>query len=352
MATVGPFFKSARKLRVGINGFGRIGRILFRVLEQRKDEFEVVAVNDLTNDPTIEYLLEYDTTFGRFPGRIEAGAPSGEFLCDGRRVAVFSERDPAALRWADYGVEVVVDSTGVFRNAELLRPHIEQGGARRVVLSAPAKGGAIDATVVMGVNHTELTSEHHIVSNASCTTNCLAPVAKLLHDSFGGIVRGFMTTVHAYTNDQRILDLPHRDLRRARGAANNIIPTTTGAASAVGLVLPALAGKLDGLSMRVPVPDGSIIDLTVEVGEETTAAEVNEVFREAAQGAYENVLAFTQQPIVSSDIIGDPHSATIDGLSTAVMDGRLLKVLAWYDNEWGYSNRLADLVAYVSSLSD
>ena len=349
MAHVTPTVRSPRKVKVGINGFGRIGRLVFRVLYERPDEFEVVAVNDLTNDPTIEYLLDYDTTFGRFAGKIEPGAPQGEFFVDGRRVAVFSESDPARIPWAEHGVELVLDSTGAFRNSEALRPHIDKGGARRVVLSAPAKKGPIDATVVLGVNDDILTAEHRIVSNASCTTNCLAPVAKLLHERCG-IVRGTMTTVHAFTNDQRILDLPHKDLRRARGAANNIIPTTTGAAVAVGQVIPALAGKLDGLSMRVPVPDGSIVDATFVVEKATSADELNAMFREAAEGAMKGILGWTDRPVVSSDIIGDPRSAVVDGLSTAVMDGTLVKVLAWYDNEWGYSNRVADLLAKLVTL--
>jgi glyceraldehyde 3-phosphate dehydrogenase len=348
MAFVKPFIRSNKKLRIGINGFGRIGRLVFRVLYERPDEFEVVAVNDLTNDPTIEYLLEFDTTFGRFKGKIDPGAPQGEFFVDGRRVVVFSERSPANLKWGDHGVDIVLDSTGVFRTSELLQPHIT-AGAKRVVLSAPAKG-AIDATIVMGVNHDSLTKDHKIVSNASCTTNCLAPLAKILHEQFGGIQKGFMTTVHAYTNDQRILDLPHRDLRRARGANNNIIPTTTGATAAVGKVIPELAGKLSGLSMRVPVPDGSIVDFTAQLGQKTSAKQLNEAFRAAANGALENLLFFESKPIVSSDIIGNSHSSIIDSLSTATIQDDLVKVLAWYDNEWGYSNRVADLMAQMANL--
>jgi glyceraldehyde 3-phosphate dehydrogenase len=348
MAFVRPFIRSEKKLRIGINGFGRIGRLVFRVLYDRADEFEVVAVNDLTNDPTIEYLLQFDTTFGRFKGKIDPGEPKGEFFVDGRRVAVFSERDPAKLKWGDHGVDIVLDSTGVFRTNELLQPHID-AGAKRVVLSAPAKGN-IDATIVMGVNHDSLTKDHKIVSNASCTTNCLAPVAKLLNDEFGGILKGFMTTVHAYTNDQRILDLPHRDLRRARGANNNIIPTTTGATDAVGKVIPSLAGKLSGLSMRVPVPDGSIIDFTAQVGRKTTAKEINDCFRAAGEGPLKNLLYYETHPIVSSDIIGNPHSSVVDSLSTATILDDMVKVLAWYDNEWGYSNRVADLMAHMANL--
>lgn len=350
MAFVKPFIKSKKKLKVGINGFGRIGRLAFRVLYERSDEFEVVAVNDLTNDPTIEYLLEFDTTFGRFAGKIDPGAPEGEFFVDGRRVAVFSERDPKKLKWGDFGVDIVLDSTGVFRSSDLLQAHLD-GGAKRVVLSAPAKGN-IDATIVMGVNHESLTADHKIVSNASCTTNCLAPVAKILNDTFGGIQKGFMTTVHAYTNDQRILDLPHRDLRRARGAGNNIIPTTTGATAAVGKVIPDLAGKLNGLSMRVPVPDGSIVDLTAILGKSASAKDINEAFKAAAEGPLKNLLFLETKPLVSSDIIGNSHSCIVDALSTATIQEDMVKVLAWYDNEWGYSNRVADLMALMANLAD
>lgn len=348
-AYVQPARRSEKKLRIGINGFGRIGRNVFRILYDRPDEFEVVAVNDLTNDPTIEYLLEFDTTFGRFKGKIDPGAPQGEFFVDGRRIEVFSERDPANLKWKDHGVDIVVDSTGVFRNSDLLKAHIE-AGAKKVVLSAPAKGGPIDATIVMGVNDEDLTHAHKIVSNASCTTNCLAPIAKVLHEQFGGIQKGFMTTVHAFTNDQRILDLPHRDLRRARGAANNIIPTTTGATKAVGQVIPELDGKLQGLSMRVPVPDGSVVDLTVELGKSVSVDDVNQALKAASEGHLKNILGYEDKPIVSSDIIGVPFSSVLDSLTTAVVADNLVKILAWYDNEWGYSNRVADLMAAMGNL--
>ncbi len=349
MQLVKPFVKAERKIRVGINGFGRIGRVVFRILYERPDEFEVVAVNDLTNDPTIEYLLEWDTTFGRFRGEIDPGKPEGEFFVDGRRVAVYSERDPGKIPWSDHQVDIVMDSTGVFRDREKLLPHIEQGGAKKVVLSAPAKG-PVDRTVVLGVNHEQLTKDDRFVSNASCTTNCLAPIAKILHEQFGGIIKGCMTTVHAFTNDQRILDLPHKDLRRARGAANNIIPTTTGAAKAVGVVLPELAGRLHGISMRVPVPDGSIVDLTCELGADTTAEALNAAFKAAADGPLKNLLGYVDKPIVSHDIVGDSHSSVIDALSTHVTGGNMVKVLAWYDNEWGYSNRMCDLMALMANL--
>lgn len=347
MATVLAAVRSEKKLRIGINGFGRIGRIVFRVLYERPDEFEVVAVNDLTNDSTIEYLLEFDTTFGRFKGKIDPGAPKGEFFVDGRRVAVYSEKDPKAIPWKDHGVDIVMDSTGVFRSMDKLKAHLE-GGAKKVVLSAPPKGN-LDAMIVMGVNDGLLKAEHKIVSNASCTTNCLAPIVKILHREFG-IVKGLMTTVHAFTNDQRILDLPHDDLRRARGAANNIIPTTTGAASAVGQVIPELAGRLDGLSMRVPVPDGSVVDLTAQMSRKVTEEEVIEALRQASKGELLNILAFEDKPVVSSDVIGCPYSSVFDSPLTAVIQGDMLKVVAWYDNEWGYSNRVADLMAKMGNL--
>ena len=349
MAHVTPTVRSPRKVKVGINGFGRIGRLVFRVLYERPDEFEVVAVNDLTNDPTIEYLLDYDTTFGRFAGKIEPGAPQGEFFVDGRRVAVFSESDPARIPWAEHGVELVLDSTGAFRNSEALRPHIDKGGARRVVLSAPAKKGPIDATVVLGVNDDILTAEHRIVSNASCTTNCLAPVAKLLHERCG-IVRGTMTTVHAFTNDQRLAAKPHSDPRRSRAAAQNIIPTTTGAAKAVGVVLPNLKGRLDGIALRVPVPDGSVVQLVTEMNEDVTCDGVRAAMKEAAEGPMKGIMQYSNDPLVSTDILGNPHSSIFDANYTQVTNGKILNTMAWYDNEWGYSNRVCDLITKLHAL--
>lgn len=340
------FVRAKRKLKIGINGFGRIGRLAFRIMCARSEEFEVVWVNDLTDDPTLEYLLKYDTVHGRFEGSLEPGG-LGEFFIDGNRVVVTSERDPAKIKWGDLGVDVVLECTGVFRDKTLAGKHL-LGGAKRVALSAPAKG-EIDATVVFGVNHDVVKPEHKVVSNASCTTNALAPVAKVLHESFG-IKRGMMTTIHAVTNDQRLLDLPHKKFRRARAACNNIVPTTTGAAAAVGLVLPELAGKLSGISMRVPVPDGSIVDLVVELNKETTAEQVNAALKAASDGPMKHVLGYTEDEVVSSDIVGQPESSIVDSLSTEVMDGTMLKVLTWYDNEWGYSNRLVDMAAHLGNL--
>ena len=343
---VGTFVRANKKLKIGINGFGRIGRLVFRAAYARPEEFEVVWINDLTDDPTLEYLLQYDTVHGRFDGKIDPGE-LGEFYVDGRRILVTSERDPSAIKWGDLGVDVVIESTGVFRNTETAGQHLT-GGAKKVVISAPAKG-EIDATVVMGVNHDVLHSGHNVVSNASCTTNALAPLAKVLHETYG-IKRGLLTTIHAFTNGQRLLDLPHKKLRRARAAPNNIVPTDTGAARAVGLVLPELKGKLDGMAVRVPVPDGSLVDLTCELGKSTTAEEVNAALKVAAEGELKNILEYTDHPIVSSDIVGEPASSIVDGLSTVVMQGTLLKVLTWYDNEWGYSNRMLDLTAHLTNL--
>ena len=343
---IGRVIQAKRKIRVGINGFGRIGRLFFRIAHARGEELEVVHVNDLTDDPTMEYLLRYDSVFGRFDGRVEAGE-SGEFLVDGRRISVSANKDPASIPWGDLGCEIVLESTGAFRTREKAALHLK-GGARKVVLSAPAKG-PVDAMVVIGVNHETLDPSHVVVSNASCTTNCLAPIAKVLHAAFG-IRRGFMTTVHAYTNDQRLLDLPHDALRRARAAAVNIVPTTTGAATAVGEVLPELNGRLDGMSIRVPVPDGSIVDLVADLCRRTTAEEINAVLREAAAGAMKGVIDCTDDEIVSSDVIGEPCSALADLASTSVLDGDMAKVVAWYDNEWGYSNRCADLIAHLGNI--
>ncbi|MEZ6185709.1 MAG: type I glyceraldehyde-3-phosphate dehydrogenase [Planctomycetota bacterium] len=345
---VGGVVRAKRKLKIGINGFGRIGRLVFRAAYGRPEEFEVVWINDLTDDPTLEYLLKYDTVHGRFPGTIDPGG-IGEFYLDGRRVVVTSERDPKAVKWGDAGVDVVIESTGVFRSKETAGQHLE-GGAKKVVISAPATG-PVDATVVIGVNEQDLTPAHTVVSNASCTTNALAPLAKVLDETFG-LKRGLLTTVHAFTNGQRLLDLPHKKLRRARAAPNNIVPTSTGAAKAVGLVLPNLTGKLDGMAMRVPVPDGSIVDLVCDLEKTTTKDEVNAALKAASEGALKGILEYTEDPIVSSDIVGQPASSIVDGLSTTVMGGDMLKVLSWYDNEWGYSNRMLDLAATLANLGD
>jgi glyceraldehyde 3-phosphate dehydrogenase len=330
-------------IRVGINGFGRIGRNVFRAAYD-DPAIEFVAVNDLTSPSTLAHLLKYDSVHGRFQAEVET-APDA-ITVSGRNIKVLAERDPAALPWGSLGVDYVVESTGLFRSRDKAKLHLD-AGAKKVIISAPAKGE--DITIVMGVNHEQYDpGRHSIISNASCTTNCLAPVAKVLHDSFG-IRRGLMTTIHAYTNDQRILDLPHEDLRRARAAALSIIPTTTGAAVAVGLVLPELKGKLDGFSMRVPTPDVSMIDLVVELGESTSREEVNDAFRAAAAGSLQGILAYSGEPLVSVDYLGNSHSAIIDGLSTTVMEGNFAKVIGWYDNEWAYSVRVADLIKFMAS---
>jgi len=323
-------------VRVGINGFGRIGRNVFRAAAGN-DDVEIVAVNDITDTSTLAYLLQYDSVFGRYPGEVVADGDA--IVVDGRRVKVFAERDPGALPWGELGVDVVVESTGLFTERDRAAAHLD-GGAKKVIISAPAKGP--DITVVLGVNDDQYDpAVHHVVSNASCTTNCLAPVAKVLDESFG-LVQGFMTTCHAYTNDQRILDLPHSDLRRARAAALSIIPTSTGAARAIGEVLPHLKGKLDGFALRVPVPDGSIVDLTAEVGRETTVEEVNAAMKAAAEGPLKGILGYTDAPIVSRDVIGDSHSSLFDSGLTMVR-GTTVKVVSWYDNEWGYSCRVVQL---------
>ncbi len=326
-------------LRIGINGFGRIGRTVFRIMAARHD-FEIVLVNDLSSPEALAHLLKYDTVMGPYQG--EVSGREGALVVDGHEVRVTAERDPSALPWKELGVDCVVESTGIFRTRADISKHLD-AGAPRVLLTVPAKD-EIDATIVLGVNDAALAADAQIISNASCTTNCLAPVAKVLLDGFG-IEHGLMTTVHAYTNDQRIADQVHKDLRRARAAAQNIIPTTTGAAKAVGKVIPALAGKLDGMAMRVPVVNGSVVDLTVRLGRDTTAAEVNAAIKTAADGPMKGVLQYTEDPIVSSDIIGNPHSSVFDALSTMVIGGSLLKVVSWYDNEWGYSNRVVDLIA-------
>ena len=334
-------------MKMAINGFGRIGRAVYRIIAERQPaDIEIVAVNDLAADDKLAHLLKYDTVFGRFPGEVEL--TDGYMSAGGHKVKMLEERDPAQLPWAELGVDVVVESTGVFRTREALNKHLE-AGAKRILLTVPAKD-PIDATVVLGVNNADLAPESTIVSNASCTTNCLAPVAKVLDDAFG-IESGIMTTVHAYTNDQEVADTPHSDMRRARHAAENIIPTSTGAAKAIGQVLPSLDGKLDGMAMRVPVPDGSIVDLVVTLSRDVTAEEVNEAMKAAADGELRGILEYTADPIVSSDIIGNPASSIFDSQLTKVIDGNMVKVVSWYDNEWGYSNRVVDLLALMAEQS-
>jgi glyceraldehyde 3-phosphate dehydrogenase len=324
--------------KVGINGFGRIGRNVFKLLMESKD-FEVVGVNDLTDPKTLAHLLKYDSVSGVYKGEVKAG--DGAIVVDGKSVIVMSERDPANLPWKDLGAELILESTGVFTTKEKCLLHVK-AGAKKVLLSVPPKD-AIDAIIVMGVNDDTLKPTDIVVSNASCTTNCLAPMAKVLHESFG-IKRGFMTTIHAYTNDQNVLDMPHKDLRRARAAAVSIIPTTTGAARAVGKVLPALAGKLDGIAMRVPVPDGSVTDLVAELEKPATADEINAAMKKASEGSLKGILQYCEDPIVSNDIIGNSYSSIFDSQLTSVMDGNFIKVVSWYDNEWGYSCRCVDLL--------
>ena len=324
--------------KIGINGFGRIGRNVFKILTGTS-EFEVAAINDLTDAATLAHLLKYDSVYGPFKGTVEAKDAS--IVVNGKEIKITAERNPADLPWADLGVDFALESTGVFRKKEQCMMHVE-AGAKKVLLSVPPKDD-VDALVVLGVNDDVLKPEHKIVSNASCTTNCLAPVAKVLHETFG-IKRGLMTTIHAYTNDQPVQDMPHKDLRRARAAGNAIIPTTTGAARAVGKVLPALAGKLDGMAMRVPVIDGSVVDLVAEMEKPVTVESVNAAIKEAAAGALKGILEYCEDPIVSCDVIGNSHSSIFDSLCTVVMDGDFLKIVSWYDNEWGYSNRCVDLM--------
>lgn len=329
--------------KIGINGFGRIGRNVFRAALKNSD-VEVVAVNDLTDANMLAHLLQYDTIHGKLDAKVEVNGTN--LVVDGKEVKVLSERDPAQLGWGDLGVEVVVESTGRFTNRADAAKHLE-AGAKKVIISAPAKDE--DITIVMGVNEDKYdAANHHVLSNASCTTNCLAPFAKVLNDKFG-ITRGMMTTVHSYTNDQQILDLPHKDYRRARAAAENIIPTTTGAAKAVSLVLPELKGKLNGMAMRVPTPNVSLVDLVVELGTNVTVDEVNAAFKEAAEGPLKGVLYYSEEPLVSTDYNGNPASSTIDALSTMVMEDNMVKVISWYDNESGYSHRVVDLVSYIAS---
>jgi glyceraldehyde 3-phosphate dehydrogenase len=328
---------------VGINGFGRIGRNVFRAAHAMGADIDWVGVNDITDTKTLAYLLKYDSILGRFPGEVEATEKG--ILVDGKELPVFSERDPAALPWADVGADVVIESTGLFTDRENAAKHI-QAGAKKVIISAPAKGE--DITVALGVNFDAYDKDkHEVISNASCTTNCLAPVAKVLHDSVG-IESGVMTTIHAYTADQRLQDMPHSDLRRARAAAINLVPTSTGAAKAVGLVLPELNGKLNGIAVRAPIPTGSVVDLVCQVARDTTVEEVNGIFRDQAdKGDLKGILAYTEDPIVSSDIVESPYSSIFDSGLTMVMEKRTVKVVAWYDNEWGYSNRVVELAQRV-----
>jgi glyceraldehyde 3-phosphate dehydrogenase len=331
-------------VRIGINGFGRIGRSVFRILAGREG-FEVVAINDLATNDHLAYLLRYDTVMGVFDADVRTDGTS--MTVNGRRIAMTEEKDPAKIPWREHSVDVVVESTGKILTRDGLAKHLASG-ARKVVLTVPAKD-EIDAMIVMGVNDETLRPEHRLVSNASCTTNCLAPIAKILDARFG-LEEGLMTTIHAYTNDQRLADVPHKDLRRSRAAAENIIPTTTGAARAVGKVLPQLKGRLDGIAMRVPVPDGSIVDLTCRLRAKPTRDEVNAAVREAAEGPLARIVEYSEAPLVSSDIIGNPHSAIFDALSTRAEGDGFVKVLAWYDNEWGYSNRVVDLVERLAAI--
>jgi glyceraldehyde 3-phosphate dehydrogenase len=331
-------------VRVGINGFGRIGRNLYRAAKAANADIEFVAVNDLTDSKTLAHLLKYDTILGPYPGTVE---DTGSGLrVDGDDLKVLAETDPAKLPWGDLGVDVVIESTGRFTDRENASKHIDSGGAKKVIISAPAKGE--DITVCLGVNFDQYDPEqHHVISNASCTTNCLAPFAKVLNDTVG-IEHGLMTTIHAYTADQRLQDLPHSDLRRARAAALNLIPASTGAAKAVGLVLPEMKGKLSGFAVRAPVPTGSVVDLTIEAGRETSAEEINEAMRAAAEtDGLRGILQYTDDPIVSTDIITNPHSSIFDSLLTTVIDGTMVKAVSWYDNEWGYSNRVVELAQKV-----
>jgi glyceraldehyde 3-phosphate dehydrogenase (phosphorylating) len=330
-------------MKFGINGFGRIGRLVFKAMQNDPD-IEIMAINDITDAKTLAFLLKYDSVHGKYPVSVRA---EGDTLNAGdRKVKIFAEKDPSNLPWGELGVDVVIESTGIFRSREKMGLHLK-AGANKVLLSAPAKD-QMDNTVVMGVNDDTLEKDHLLVSNASCTTNCLAPVAKVLHDNFG-IKRGWMTTIHGYTNDQKLLDLPHSDLRRARAAALNIIPTTTGAAKAVGLVIPDLKGKLDGVAMRVPVPDGSLVDLVAELSQNVTAEEINSQMKKAAEGKLKGILEYCEDPIVSSDVLGNSHSSVFDALSTKVMDNNFVKVVSWYDNEWGYSKRTVDLAKKMAS---
>jgi glyceraldehyde 3-phosphate dehydrogenase len=333
--------------KIGINGFGRIGRQVLKAMREKyPDEFDVVAVNDLFPPETNAHLFKYDSNFGTYPGTVEV--VEGDIVVDGDRIKVFAERDPAKLPWGDLGADIVVESTGVFRDGNKAAAHIK-AGARKVIISAPAKpADSVDLTVVLGVNDDQYDpANHNIISNASCTTNCLAPPAKVVFDNFG-IVKGLMTTIHAYTSDQRVLDLGHSDLRRARAAALNIIPTTTGAAKALALVIPQLKGKFDGFALRVPTPTVSIVDFVAEVEKETSTAEVNAALKAAAEGPMKGILGYSEEPLVSMDYKADPRSSIVDGLSTMVMGGNMVKVVAWYDNEWSYSVRVCDLAKLMA----
>ena len=330
--------------KIGINGFGRIGRLAFRAVNQRhKAELEVVAVNDLTDAKTNAHLLKYDSNYGIYQGKVEAKGTS--IVIDDSEIKVLAERDPAKIPWSDFGVDIVIESTGLFTQASKAAAHL-QGNVKKVIISAPASEE--DITIVLGVNEDKYDpAEHNIISNASCTTNCIAPVVKVLHQNFG-IIHGLMTTVHSYTNDQKILDVFHKDLRRARSAAMNIIPTTTGAARVVGVVIPELQGKLDGIAMRVPTPSVSVVDFVANLNGVVDASEINEAFRKAAEGELKGILDYSNEPLVSMDFKGNPASSIFDALTTMVIDKTMVKVLAWYDNEWGYSCRIADLVNYVA----
>lgn len=331
-------------VRIGINGFGRIGRNVFRVISKRNN-IDVVAINDLADSKSLAMLLKYDSIHGRFDGSIQI--KENALMVNGKEVRLLMEKDPARLPWKSLDVDIVIESTGIFTSRSDCSKHLD-AGAKKVILSAPAKDKT-DATIVVGVNNKDLRPEHKIVSNASCTTNCLAPLAKVLHDNFG-IEKGLMTTIHAYTNDQRIIDFMHKDIRRARAAAINIIPTTTGAAKAIGEVIPSLKGKLDGLAMRVPVPNGSVTDLVVTLAKEVDKDAINAAMKAAAEGDLKGILEYCEDPIVSSDIIGNTHSSIFDSALTYVIDKRMVKVISWYDNEWGFSNRMVDLIELMSRL--
>lgn len=331
------------KIKVAINGFGRIGRLTFRAM-LHNEKLELVAINDLTNAMTLAHLLKYDSVHGKFPGAVSHD--EDHLVVNGNRIRVYAEKDPAMLPWGSLGIDVVVESTGVFRSRDKVSKHLE-AGAKKVILTVPSKSkDDVDATIVLGVNNEMLSPDHKILSNASCTTNCLAPVVKVLHDRFG-IEHGLMNTIHSYTNDQIILDSPHSDLRRARSAAMSIIPTSTGAAKAVGLVIPSLNGKLHGMALRVPTPDGSLVDLTVKLSRSVTKEEINSAIKEAAEGPMKGILQYNVDPIVSVDIIGNPHSSIFDSELTTVMEGNFVKVISWYDNEYGYSCRVADLIGLI-----
>ncbi len=331
-------------IKVAINGFGRIGRLSLKAAMQH-DNIDVVAVNDLTDSATLAYLLKHDSVHGQFPADIEAG--EGHIMINNKRIKVYSEKDPANLPWDNLGIQVVIESSGVFRTRDTIEKHL-QAGAEKVILSVPAKSeDDVDATIVLGVNNNDLEPGHRIISNASCTTNCLAPVAKVLNDNFH-VKRGLMNTIHSYTNDQAILDAPHKDLRRARAAAINIIPTSTGAAKAIGLVIPSMKGKLDGFALRVPTPDGSIVDLTCEVEKNVTRDDVNNAMKEAANGPMKGILEYSTTPIVSTDIIGNTHSSIFDSSMTQVLDSNFVKILSWYDNEYGYACRVVDMINKIT----